>query len=80
MKNEIRKVIVLLFLCGLTPAVVFSQKIKHVILIAGWICAYAFENAKIPNLRAKMRRLLELEARTVLPPLRVKLGIDVAVV
>ncbi|HQT21967.1 MAG: alkaline phosphatase [Sphingobacteriales bacterium 17-39-43] len=69
MKNELRKLIVLLFLFALTPAVVFSQKIKHVILIGSdGFGAYAFENAKVPNLRAMMKEgSWSLEARTVLP-------------
>ncbi|MFA6945047.1 MAG: hypothetical protein WC220_04015 [Pedobacter sp.] len=56
MKNELSKLIILLFLFALTPAVGFSQKIKHVILIGSdGFGAYAFENAKVPNLRAMMK-------------------------
>lgn len=69
MKNELMKVIVVLFLFTLTPATVFSQKIKHVILIGSdGFGAYAFENAKVPNLRVMMKEgSWSLEARTVLP-------------
>jgi len=69
MKIELGKFIVLLFLFGITPPAVFSQKIKHVILIGSdGFGAYAFENAKVPNLRAMMREgSWSLEARTVLP-------------
>ena len=47
----------------------YSQKIKHVILIGSdGFGAYAFEKAKIPNLRAMMKEgSWSLEARTVLP-------------
>ena len=69
MKNELRKLILLLFLFTLSQAAVFSQKIKHVILIGSdGFGAYAFEKAKVPNLRAMMKEgSWSLQARTVLP-------------
>lgn len=69
MKNQLRKLILLLFLFALSQEVVFSQKIKHVILIGSdGFGAYAFENAKVPNLRAMMREgSWSLQARSVLP-------------
>lgn len=47
----------------------FSQKVKHVILIGSdGFGAYAFEKAKVPNLRAMMQAgSWSLQARTVLP-------------
>lgn len=69
MKNQLRKLILLLFLFALSQEVVFSQKIKHVILIGSdGFGAYAFENAKVPNLRAMMQEgSWSLQARSVLP-------------
>lgn len=69
MKNQLRKLILLLFLFALSQEVVFSQKIKHVILIGSdGFGAYAFENAKVPNLRALMQEgSWSLQARSVLP-------------
>lgn len=47
----------------------YSQKVKHVILIGSdGFGAYAFEKAKVPNLRAMMQSgSWSLQARTVLP-------------
>ena len=47
----------------------YSQKVKHVILIGSdGFGAYAFEKAKVPNLRAMMQEgSWSLQARTVLP-------------
>ncbi|SDM68589.1 Type I phosphodiesterase / nucleotide pyrophosphatase [Daejeonella rubra] len=58
-----------LFLISFVSEQVFSQKIKHVILIGSdGFGAYAFEKAKIPNLRAMMKEgSWSLQARTVLP-------------
>ena len=69
MKNQLRKLILLLFLFALSQEVVLSQKIKHVILIGSdGFGAYAFENAKVPNLRAMMQEgSWSLQARSVLP-------------
>jgi len=69
MKNQLSKLILLLFLFALSQEVVFSQKIKHVILIGSdGFGAYAFENAKVPNLRAMMQEgSWSLQARSVLP-------------
>jgi predicted AlkP superfamily pyrophosphatase or phosphodiesterase len=69
MKNKFAKLIVLLILIALTPSKIFSQKIEHVILIGSdGFGAYAFENAKVPNLRAMMNEgSWSLKARTVLP-------------
>jgi len=69
MKNDMTKFIVLLLLFAVAPLAVFSQKIKHVILIGSdGFGSYAFQNAKIPNLRAMMNEgSWSLEARTVLP-------------
>lgn len=57
------------FLIAFIPALSCSQKIKHVILIGSdGFGAYAFEKAKIPNLRAMMHDgSWSLQARTVLP-------------
>jgi len=69
MKTKFSKLILSLFLFALAPAETFSQKIKHVILIGSdGFGAYAFENAKVPNLRAMMKEgSWSLKARTVLP-------------
>lgn len=69
MKNQLRKLILLLFLFALNQEVALSQKIKHVILIGSdGFGAYAFENAKVPNLRAMMQEgSWSLQARSVLP-------------
>ncbi len=69
MKNQLRKLILLLFLFALSQEVALSQKIKHVILIGSdGFGAYAFENAKVPNLRAMMQEgSWSLQARSVLP-------------
>lgn len=60
---------VILSLIALTPSKIFSQKIEHVILIGSdGFGAYAFENAKVPNLRSMMEQgSWSLKARTVLP-------------
>lgn len=60
---------VILSLIALTPSKIFSQKIEHVILIGSdGFGAYAFENAKVPNLRLMMEQgSWSLKARTVLP-------------
>lgn len=68
MKNLIRTLF--FFLIALVSSShAYAQKIKHVILIGSdGFGAYAFENAKIPNLRAMMKEgSWSLEARTVLP-------------
>ena len=67
--KKIIKPLFLLFLISFASAQVFSQKIKHVILIGSdGFGAYAFEKAKIPNLRAMMNEgSWSLLARTVLP-------------
>ena len=59
----------ILSLIALTPSKIFSQKIEHVILIGSdGFGAYAFENAKVPNLRLMMEQgSWSLKARTVLP-------------
>lgn len=70
MKSKFRKILFLsLFLIQIAPTEIFSQKIEHVILIGSdGFGAYAFEKAKIPNLRAMMREgSWSLKARTVLP-------------
>lgn len=56
-------------LIAFIPALLFSQKIKHVILIGSdGFGAYAFENADIPVLRSMMREgSWTLKARSVLP-------------
>lgn len=69
MKNRFTKLMVILSLIALTPSKIFSQKIEHVILIGSdGFGAYAFENAKVPNLRLMMEQgSWSLKARTVLP-------------
>jgi len=69
MKNRLAKLLVLLSLIALTSSKIFSQKIQHVILIGSdGFGAYAFENAKVPNLRSMMEQgSWSLKARTVLP-------------
>lgn len=68
MKNVIRT-LVFLVIALVSSSHAYAQKIKHVILIGSdGFGAYAFENAKIPNLRAMMKEgSWSLEARTVLP-------------
>lgn len=68
MKNLIRTLFFLL-IALVSSSHAYAQKIKHVILIGSdGFGAYAFENAKIPNLRAMMKEgSWSLEARTVLP-------------
>ena len=68
MKNVIRT-LVFLVIALVFSTYSYAQKIKHVILIGSdGFGAYAFENAKIPNLRAMMKEgSWSLEARTVLP-------------
>lgn len=63
------KLLLSFFLIALAPSTLFSQKVKHVILIGSdGFGAYAFEQAKIPNLRAMMQDgSWSLEARSVLP-------------
>jgi predicted AlkP superfamily pyrophosphatase or phosphodiesterase len=67
-KNINRTLIFLMIALALSSQA-YSQKIKHVILIGSdGFGAYAFEKAKIPNLRAMMKEgSWSLEARTVLP-------------
>jgi predicted AlkP superfamily pyrophosphatase or phosphodiesterase len=69
MKNKFAKPFVLLILIAFVPSKIFSQKIEHVILIGSdGFGAYAFQNAKVPNLRAMMNEgSWSLEARSVLP-------------
>lgn len=69
MKDTFAKLIVLLILIAFTPSKIYSQKIEHVILIGSdGFGAYAFENAKVPNLRAMMNEgSWSLQTRTVLP-------------
>jgi len=69
MKTKFMKLILTLLLFALVPAKIFSQKVEHVILIGSdGFGAYAFENAKVPNLRAMMKEgSWSLTARTVLP-------------
>jgi predicted AlkP superfamily pyrophosphatase or phosphodiesterase len=69
MKTKFMKLILTLLLFALVPAEIFSQKVEHVILIGSdGFGAYAFENAKVPNLRAMMKEgSWSLTARTVLP-------------
>ncbi len=68
MKN-INQTLILLMIALALSSQAYSQKIKHVILIGSdGFGAYAFEKAKIPNLRAMMKEgSWSLEARTVLP-------------
>jgi predicted AlkP superfamily pyrophosphatase or phosphodiesterase len=68
MKNLTRRLIFLV-IALVSTSHAYSQKIKHVILIGSdGFGAYAFEKAKIPNLRAMMKEgSWSLEARTVLP-------------
>lgn len=68
MKNFV-KTLIFLIITFIASSHVYSQKIKHVILIGSdGFGAYAFENAKIPNLRAMMKDgSWSLQARTVLP-------------
>ena len=68
MKNFV-KTLIFLMITLVASSHVYSQKIKHVILIGSdGFGAYAFENAKIPNLRAMMKDgSWSLQARTVLP-------------
>jgi predicted AlkP superfamily pyrophosphatase or phosphodiesterase len=65
----LRKVTALVIILGVSALSAYSQKIKHVILIGSdGFGAYAFEKAKIPNLRAMMAEgSWSLKARTVLP-------------
>lgn len=68
MKMIIRKF--LLFSLSLLVSIsAYSQKVKHVILIGSdGFGAYAFEKAKVPNLRTMMQSgSWSLQARTVLP-------------
>jgi predicted AlkP superfamily pyrophosphatase or phosphodiesterase len=67
-KNLIRSLIFLMIALVFSSQA-YSQKIKHVILIGSdGFGAYAFKNAKIPNLRAMMKEgSWSLQARTVLP-------------
>ena len=69
MKDTFAKLILLLILIAFTPSKIYSQKIEHVILIGSdGFGAYAFENAKVPNLRAMMNEgSWSLQTRTVLP-------------
>ena len=68
MKNFV-KTLIFLMITLVASSHVYSQKIKHVILIGSdGFGAYAFENAKIPNLRAMMKEgSWSLQTRTVLP-------------
>jgi len=63
------KTLIFLMITLVASSHVYSQKIKHVILIGSdGFGAYAFENAKIPNLRAMMKEgSWSLQTRTVLP-------------
>lgn len=67
--KKILKFLLLFNLLSLFSVVVYPQKVKHVILIGSdGFGAYAFEKAKIPNLRAMMQEgSWSLQARTVLP-------------
>ena len=67
--KKFSKFLFFLFLICSASLPVFSQKIKHVILIGSdGFGAYAFQNAKVPNLRAMMKEgSWSLQARTVLP-------------
>jgi predicted AlkP superfamily pyrophosphatase or phosphodiesterase len=68
MKNLVRSLIFLMIALVFSSQA-YSQKIKHVILIGSdGFGAYAFDKAKIPNLRAMMKEgSWSLQARTVLP-------------
>jgi len=68
MKN-LTRTLIFLVIALVFSTYAYAQKIKHVILIGSdGFGAYAFENAKIPNLRAMMKEgSWSLEARTVLP-------------
>jgi predicted AlkP superfamily pyrophosphatase or phosphodiesterase len=67
--KNINQTLILLMIALALSSQAYSQKIKHVILIGSdGFGAYAFEKAKIPNLRAMMKEgSWSLEARTVLP-------------
>jgi predicted AlkP superfamily pyrophosphatase or phosphodiesterase len=68
MKN-LTRTLIFIVIALVSTSHAYAQKIKHVILIGSdGFGAYAFENAKIPNLRAMMKEgSWSLEARTVLP-------------
>jgi predicted AlkP superfamily pyrophosphatase or phosphodiesterase len=68
MKN-LTRTLILFIIVLVSSTQVYSQKIKHVILIGSdGFGAYAFEKAKIPNLRGMMKEgSWSLQARTVLP-------------
>lgn len=68
MKN-LTRTLIFLVIALVSTSHAYAQKIKLVILIGSdGFGAYAFENAKIPNLRAMMKEgSWSLEARTVLP-------------
>lgn len=65
----LNRFLILLMIALVSSSQAFSQKIKHVILIGSdGFGAYAFDKAKIPNLRAMMKEgSWSLQARTVLP-------------
>jgi predicted AlkP superfamily pyrophosphatase or phosphodiesterase len=67
--KNINQTLIFLIIALALSSQAYSQKIKHVILIGSdGFGAYAFEKAKIPNLRAMMKEgSWSLEARTVLP-------------